>query len=289
MRLPIEIRLMIYERLFPPHNFRIWVVNGHFRRRDEHYVFSGRAALLATCRVIYAEARPVFSASNKFSIDLDNANSQDMDLEKHLPWYQDLCSMVPSRHVQSLSLTFEVEHVYNGSQLLEIMSAVRRATNMKQLHIYFDMFGRFDQSGFDQTMGMLARLESSGSVTAIIDREITPVHYRTVSYFGMLARLEGSVSYRLDIDYQLTNACRMDLTDQEIVNEISACLAEREETSEKLKARTSELMPQTIKSMGTLKDYPHWDEGFITRAQAAMQSINDVLSATLDWRPTSKT
>lgn len=64
--LPSEVRLLIYEMIFPPCRTGLYAAAADFRwgREDQ----DRHPALLATCRAIYAEAKPVLYANTEFQV-----------------------------------------------------------------------------------------------------------------------------------------------------------------------------------------------------------------------------
>lgn len=85
-KLPAEVRLLIYEHLFPPCKVNIHApLEGEWVDDNDIHVKSIDIAILATCRTIYTEAAPVLYENTEFYIRLE-CSSRDlssMEYEKH--------------------------------------------------------------------------------------------------------------------------------------------------------------------------------------------------------------
>lgn len=81
LALPSEVRPLIYEMIFPPCRTGFYAAAADFRwdREDQ----DRHPALLATCRAIYAEAKPVLYANTEFQVwlsyypDLEPVEDED--------------------------------------------------------------------------------------------------------------------------------------------------------------------------------------------------------------------
>lgn len=86
MRLPPELRLMIYEQMFPPNEIRLEMIEGnlHVTKRAQRLAGS-YVAILATCRALYAEGKPVLYNNTEFRILVGDRDAQRVRVwEKHL-------------------------------------------------------------------------------------------------------------------------------------------------------------------------------------------------------------
>lgn len=109
MRLPPELRLMIYEQMFPPNEIRLEMIEGnlHVTKRAQRLAGS-YVAILATCRVLYAEGKPVLYNNTEFRILVGDRDAQRVRVwEKHL---KQKCShsSVSINNVRKLSLEVAV-------------------------------------------------------------------------------------------------------------------------------------------------------------------------------------
>ena len=82
--LPSEIRVLIYGMVFPTRRIGLYAAAELFRsgQKDNHR----SAALLATCRTIYAEAKPVLYENTEFQISCSCKSSTAMDSEDGYSW-----------------------------------------------------------------------------------------------------------------------------------------------------------------------------------------------------------
>lgn len=69
LKLPAEVRLLIYEQLFPPCKIDIHAPRGASWDIDtDDYTTTVDVAILKTCRTIYAEAAPVLYENTEFGV-----------------------------------------------------------------------------------------------------------------------------------------------------------------------------------------------------------------------------
>lgn len=75
-KLPSELRLMIYEKLFPPDTLSLYANKGVLRLAgtSQHQSVRPPVGLLLTCKVLYAEASSVLFAKNKFRVVIGNGS-----------------------------------------------------------------------------------------------------------------------------------------------------------------------------------------------------------------------
>lgn len=105
-KLPSELRLMIYEELFPPdtHTLTLYALDGNLysAQGSDGHIINESTTILATCQTIYAEARPVLLANNEFRIlirhgkleeEAENENINDTRFHTHFGDYWDDSSM----------------------------------------------------------------------------------------------------------------------------------------------------------------------------------------------------
>lgn len=69
LKLPPELRLVIYEQMFLPDEVCLAIIGGDLHKlRSDKRSAGGYAAILATCRVIYVECKPVLYNNTEFRI-----------------------------------------------------------------------------------------------------------------------------------------------------------------------------------------------------------------------------
>jgi hypothetical protein len=117
--------------MFPTDKFNINAVRGSLHKPEDTYTIAGdHVAILATCRTIYTEAKPVLYANTEFYIRIQDrywlhywssdAYVRTFDVETHddepeqsqwiaqNPWLEDPRSIVPINNVRVLSrISFE--------------------------------------------------------------------------------------------------------------------------------------------------------------------------------------
>ena len=184
--LPSEIRLLIYEELFPP------------RRIDMIDKKLGLdTAILATCRTIHKEAKPVLYENTEFRIRL-------LAEGEYTGPYDDILDnakrMRPLFHLaRKLSLTIMLGTSY-GRKLREMTSELTRldeAPHLKELHIAFDSCGVHHelQWQFDLVVGVFGLVVLPANVTVELDISLTE-GYRDLQlpkYFEAIEKLNWSV------------------------------------------------------------------------------------------------
>lgn len=214
LALPSEIRLLIYEQLFPPCKVDIhaprrnsWVDanHGHVRSVD--------VALLTTCRTIYAEAAPVLYGNTDFYIRSACSGPElyFIKAEKHRVYplrLQDLQGRVRSllslaRKI-SLSIVFTDNELWEDSertwiqQLLSELARLGSALKLKHLHITFEADGhsfsthRGDaavEKEFEHVLGMLGEIECHAAVTKAVDPSLGQTDFKVATYLDTIVKL----------------------------------------------------------------------------------------------------
>jgi hypothetical protein len=182
LRLPPELRLEIYEKLFKVYKGQICLTpaDGVWHKVDSSLLRKTRVpgkcvALLATCRKIHTEARPVLFAN--------------------IPFVLNCCPIQPialqSRPVALLGVITNVHKIHlhidlPGSKSLiaeEIRAivvpairAVNSATSAKELRISLDIHGLRDQEYLDRPMLCLRDIESNTRLSVLLNTSSKPLH-----------------------------------------------------------------------------------------------------------------
>jgi hypothetical protein len=177
LTLPPELRLLIYEKLFKIHKGKVCLtsVDGVWYKFDSYMVKGMKTrvpgkcvALLATCKNIFTEARPVLFATTPFVLDC--CDGSPVALKSH-PF--PLLDMIT--HVQTIDLCiglFElkdptVENI--RTFLAPVVKAINSASSARQLRISLTVSGLREQAYLDRIMLCLGDLQSNASVAMILD------------------------------------------------------------------------------------------------------------------------
>lgn len=211
-KLPDEIRLHIYEYVFPPCKVDI------HRPREEEWIDyddihaeNADVALLSTCRTIYAEAAPVLYENTEFFVrfacsgpDLHSTTAAKQQFYAELA--QDMRGRVRSLLEQarkvSLSIYFADMSAWEEPErrwFRQVTNEIIRlgdAPKLKQLHVTFetDENSRPALSGFPEmsrkinhVLGELSDFHSCAVVTTAVHPSIGPAHVDLSLYFDALA------------------------------------------------------------------------------------------------------
>ena len=214
LKLPSEIRLLIYEHIFPPHKVDIHAPRAdQWADHNDRHARSADIAILTTCRTIYAEAAPVLYENTEFYISFACSGRDliSMKLGKHRIYarlLQDLQGRVRSlfsmaRKV-SLSIVFtdssgweEAERTW-FQQLTTELARLGDATKLKQLHVTFEADENSDpmlyvfhsvNKDFERVLAVLSDVECRATVTAAIHPALGTANPNLSTYFDTLAKL----------------------------------------------------------------------------------------------------
>jgi hypothetical protein len=215
LALPKELRLFIYEQLFPPckidihaprHNSWVDVDDVHAKRPRD-------LAILTTCRAIYAEAKPVLYDNTEFHIRFacSGPDLYMMQAGKHRTYarlLQDMQGRVRSVLAQarrvSLSILFTDSDLWEDSeeewfyQLTSELARLGEARQLKHLHI---MFEADENSGparhehvvigreFDRVLGVLSKIKCPAAVTTTVHHSLRQTDFKLEKYLGTIVEL----------------------------------------------------------------------------------------------------
>lgn len=223
--LPAEIRLLIYQQMFPCERVDIYAITGSLHKKENaRYISGGHLAILRTCRTIYTEAKPVLYGNSEFCIHIQDYywlhmwtryhyeevfDVEDFHEEPHPfqwrlrnPWLQDPRSIVPLDNVCVLTLAAEcnmgeTEHTYTWTG--QIKQTLRAASNIQKLHIELRS-PNGDELSQDATDLMLEHfanyIRCHGTVTAEMESALGAIEFDSGSYYKMLDRFKGQVLSR---------------------------------------------------------------------------------------------
>jgi hypothetical protein len=214
LALPKELRLLIYEQLFPPCKVDI-----HTPRRnswvdvDDVCAKSPDLAILTTCHTIYAEAKPVLFNNTEFHIRFacSGPDLYMMQVGKHMIYprlLQDLQGRVRSLFGQarkvSLSILFTDSDLWEDSeeewfyQLTCELARLGEARQLKHLHITFEAD---ENSGparqeyvsirkeFEHVLGKLRKIDCPAAVTTTVHPSLSQTDFRLEKYLDTIVEL----------------------------------------------------------------------------------------------------
>ena len=213
--LPAEIRVMIYQQMFPPERVDIYAIKGSLHKTEDASFDAGDyLAILTACRALYAEAKPVLYNNSEFCIhirdhywlhmwepddiyDMFNVGSylhepEPADWIECNPWLQDPCSIVPVTNIRVLTLVVECSTsmtAYNYTWTGQMKRSFLEASSVQKLHIEFKTTQGYtpSQHATDLMFGDLGRcIRCRGTVTAEMDLALGSTNFNTRSYYRML-------------------------------------------------------------------------------------------------------
>jgi hypothetical protein len=214
--LPSELRLLIYEHLFPPCKIDIhaqrespWVDN------EDVHATSREVAVLETCRTIYKEAAPVLYENTEFFIMLA-CSGRDMysmspagknkvygQLLQDLQGRVRSLSNVARKVLLSILLTESTlwkdeEHAW-FRELTSALTWLAGASEIRELHITFeaDMFSGVSENAyavvggeFEHVLAALGEIECHATVTAAFHPSLSSTDAKPSSYLETTAKLQ---------------------------------------------------------------------------------------------------
>jgi len=212
LKLPSEIRLLIYEHVFPPCKVDIHAPRGS-EWVDENDIHAKRVdiALLLTCRTIHAEAAPVLYENTEFFIRFACAGPylQSMEVAKY-PFYAQMLvylrggvrSLYTQARKVSLSFFFTDSSAWEAAErlwfrnLISELVRLGQGPKLKQLHITFEADDysrptlrmlRAMHKEFDHVLGVFSEVDCRATVTTAIHPSIGPTDIDLSTYFAALA------------------------------------------------------------------------------------------------------
>jgi hypothetical protein len=169
LNLPAEIRLMIYEHMFPTNSMIVHDIDGSLHSLpDAHHVAADYLGILTTCRKIHTEANPVLYSNTNFEVYIGCFEtifsvwySQDSEGAWHInPWIDDPRSIVSIKHVRTLLLTVGTiasPEMRTRDWTGQIENDLRETPDLKSLCITLEAIpdGRIDQHETDHALRFL--------------------------------------------------------------------------------------------------------------------------------------
>lgn len=223
LRLPAELRVMIYERVFRRTAFNIYVIKGTLRKkRGAKHRSSKYLGILTTCRVVHAECKPIFYNNTTFRLHIkdrfwhefmncdtngnfvlesfDCYRNQEPELDLWLAknhWLQDSRSIVPIENARRLFLEVEPNRNTVGRQWTwteSLKQTFREASHIQFLHISLEITDSlgFDQIQTDRTLRVIREaIHCGGIVTGRMNPELGSVGFNSMNYYRLLASYHG--------------------------------------------------------------------------------------------------
>jgi hypothetical protein len=208
LNLPAEVRLMIYELMFPADSVTVHNIDGSLHSLpDAHKVAADYLGILTTCRKIHTEANPVLYSNTKFEVYIGCFETiisawyspDSKGVCRINPWLDNPRSIVSLRNARKLSLTMEASvspEVRKRVWTEQIKNDLRGASDLKLLDITLKATsnGQFDQDETDHTLWFLEQsMSCDGPIKARMDLELGSMRFDPTNYYRMVAALRGYV------------------------------------------------------------------------------------------------
>ena len=208
-KLPVELRLEIYDLIFPRESVGVFAVRRRLLKAPNAKVSaSDSVSILATCRVIHDEAKPVLYTNTNFdiscSLELAPAAWRTMVEVKwgDFQWLPRMTSesSINIQQAQNIGLnimfTEEASNKSWGNTWLDwLPTHIGSISNLKNLHIKLSAIDLVTlesiQEQADHILPLLARLKCSGRFTAAMDPSMGDQGFEAVSYYNMLRTVKG--------------------------------------------------------------------------------------------------
>lgn len=219
----VTFRYVQYEQMFPRAKFHIYAINGSLHKEEHrHYTVGECVAVLATCRAIYEEAKPVLYNRTEFCILMrdeywlhswDELTYKDVfgcdDVREspdphawiaHNPWLLDPRSIVPVSNIRILTLYMSCTgslKARNWTWTAQLRHTLLSATKITKLHIDLDTPHEGDRENFNQSETNLAldilgqTIKCDGIVTAAMDPSLGIIGFDSEHYWKMLTGFKG--------------------------------------------------------------------------------------------------
>jgi len=219
LRLPEELRRIIYKLVFPPGKTNLFSVRDHLKlaRQPRRYPGPNKLwsfgrdyiALMTTCRAIHEEAKPILYENTEFVIHC----SWDPVPERHMiyfvgshqwdSWrYEDLPEIdvfLHLRHAWSISINVRISKNRDSERkdlwMHQLPSEISGVIKLRKLHISVESergaHHRAIQVPAHKAMSLLERIRCDCPVTATMGVSLGAAGFRSASYYAMLSALNG--------------------------------------------------------------------------------------------------
>jgi len=208
-KLPVELRLEIYDLIFPRESVSIFAVRHRLLKAPNAKVSaSDSVSILATCRVIYEEAKSALYTNTHFdvscSLELAPAAWRTA-VEAKWGYFQWLPRMTLETSIDiqqarniDLNIMFTAEASWKGwgnTWLDRLPAHISSMSNLKSLHIKLSTTNLVPlesiQKQAEHVLPLLAGLKCSGRITAAMDLSLGDQGFKAVSYYNMLRTVKG--------------------------------------------------------------------------------------------------
>jgi hypothetical protein len=208
-KLSRELRDMIYEQMFLPDQVTVYAIDGSLHKSaDAHYAAGDYTGILATCRILYAEAQPILYANTEFNIrvrdrlsmalwpEADAREICGVLYESSADWLDSPRSIVPVNQARVLTLTVETStgaRARSGTWTQDFIDTLHGISDLQKLHIALTASAsmRLRQRATDIVLGTIAQtIKCKGTVTAEMDPSLGS-NFDSASYYRMLAVFGG--------------------------------------------------------------------------------------------------
>lgn len=225
MRLPAEVRLMIYEWMFPEELVSLYAIRGTLHKSpDEHHPAGDYLGILTTCRAIHAESEAVLYNNTDFFIlfeerywlHLMDARAYETTFGRWCgqkpgrrqwvlenPWLQDPRSIVSLKRVRKLYLGVEISRSAEARRWTwtkQMQNTLRGASNLRRLNVrlFWPQSVRtgplLDQNQIDIALSIIGNTVRCGvTVTASLDSEIGEFDFDPAGYYRMVDAIKAYV------------------------------------------------------------------------------------------------
>jgi hypothetical protein len=208
-----------YEHVFPAESITIHAIRGRLHMDEDGHVDDGdHVAILATCRTIYEEAKPVLYTNIEFVIRLrdqywlhiwhpdnyvdvfgmgEDSEPDSNDWIAENPWLEDPRLLVPLNNVRKLSLAIEANENAEGRKRTwteQLKNTPRDARHIAKLHITLDCAPElgFDQKETDETLRIVGQtVRCSKDTTGNMHASLASAGFASASYYHLLAGYGG--------------------------------------------------------------------------------------------------
>jgi hypothetical protein len=212
LKLPAEIRVMIYEQMFPRDKVNVYAINGRLHKSaDAHHSAGDHTAMLATCRTIYAEAQPVLYNNTIFDIQVKNCYWTEEWTEADLKevygvnwesesddWLENTHSLVPINQVRRLTLSVEVSSLEpeetEETWTEQLKNELRGVWSLQSLQISLraNSDEHMSQSETDRVLRIISQtIKCGGAVAGEMDPSLGSMDFDSTQYYRMLGKFRG--------------------------------------------------------------------------------------------------
>lgn len=186
-KLPAELRLEIYELVFPHETVSIVAVRDHLEREAKAHCSAGDCvAILATCRAIHDEAKPVLYANTRFevscSLEFTIASGKSVSIQ----------------HARNIDLNIELSRSLMSweSSLEQLPTTLSGFANLQTMHIklWTRKYPRTSvQRQADHVFSLLPKIRSQNNrrlpITAAMDPSLGGMGFSRARYHTMIRRI----------------------------------------------------------------------------------------------------